>query len=92
MTTPPKPQASITVTKALELEILSFSGGAPSALKVKLTRLKAQELADTLRAFAIGSTTKSVGGKKLELILCEDTSGQPMASSTPVVHLNNPRR
>ncbi len=88
MATAPNSSASLSVNKALEVELCVVSDGGVAGLKVQLSRLQAQRLADTLRAFALGSSTKAVGTGSRELFIVRDTTGKPDARA--VVYLRRP--
>lgn len=63
--------ATVTVTKGLELQVLTFSRSGAQQLRLKLTRVEAQRIAETLKAFANGSTTKSAGYSSRDVFIAE---------------------
>ena len=71
--------AALLLSQELDLSITSSAEEGVAIAEVRLSRLQAQKLAETLVAFAEGRTTKSAGSLGFDIFFGTDT---PRAAQT----------
>lgn len=73
---------SIEIHRSLVIDLLALQpGGGAQRMKMKLTRLEAQKIAETLRSYSLGLNTKATGGGTSSLFIGQDVGGPVHISS-----------